>query len=147
MQESPASTPEKIVVEGRLSGFEPDELFTYWVEPLKLVQWWPAMAETHPEVGGTYSFSWPEMDWHVRGKYTVVEPGKRLGFTWKWDHDPSDALPKDVLVHFEPHLDGGTIMTIEHEKYLPEEQDDRQGAVEGWLHFGMKLAGLKESSA
>jgi len=147
MQESSASTPERIVIEGHFSGFEPAELFTYWTEPEKLVQWWPKVAVVEPRVGGEYAFSWPEMDWHLRGEYTVFDPTGRLGFTWLWDHDPMRENVLRVLLLMDPHPDGGTLLRVEHGPFSAENADDRQGIVEGWLHFGMRLAGLKESSA
>lgn len=146
MQETTASTPEKIVVEGHLSGFEPAEVFAYWTEPDKLVQWWPQVAVLDPRVGGSYAFSWPEMDWHLRGTYTAFEPPSHLGFTWKWDHDKPTFGPLHVDLHFDPHPEGGTRMTIEHGPFGPGDEGERQGITEGWIHFGMRLAGLRVSS-
>ncbi len=147
MKETVTSSPERIVIEGHLSGFDPAELFTYWTDPELVVQWWPKVASIDPRLGGAYSFSWPEMDWHLRGTYTVFDAAGRLGFTWKWDHGKQQIEPLQVLVRMDGHPDGGSRMTVEHWPFSPEDADDRQGIVEGWLHFGMRLAGLKESSA
>lgn len=146
MQEAANSTPEKLIVEGRFSGFTPSELFDYWVKPELMAEWWAPIAAIEPVVGGQYLLSWPDMGWHMRGVFTEVMPGESLGFTWKWDHGKQDLDPLNVHVTFKQDENGGTDLTIEHGPFGPEDHDDRQGILEGWIHFGMRLAGLREST-
>src|SRR2546427_6808671 len=51
----------------------PALLFDYWTNPDLLKKWWPPAAELQPKVGGTYHFSWPQQDWHLRGKFTMFD--------------------------------------------------------------------------
>jgi uncharacterized protein YndB with AHSA1/START domain len=143
-------TPKnRLLVEGHFSGFSPQELFDHWVTPSLLVQWWPQEAHVQAGVGGNYRFFWPDMGWELTGEYKEWVPGERLVFTWRWNFDPEGSEPKTVEVGFAVSPEGGSIMTIEHWPYDDgeESQNDRQGHLEGWIHFGMRLGGLRESTA
>jgi uncharacterized protein YndB with AHSA1/START domain len=135
------SGPEAAVVAVDAPGLSPDEAYRAFTEPASLVRWWPPEAETDPRVGGTYHLSWPAMGWHLRGRYTRMEPGRALGFTWNWDHEP-DLSERQVDVSFEPLPDGGTRITVVHGRYGEGDAEaaDRQGHVDGWQHFLARLA-------
>ena len=118
----------------------PVELFSYWVEPRLLSQWWAQHAEVDARPGGTYHLSWPSTQWDLRGEYTVVTPGKHLGFTWSWDHE--SYLPtRHVDVSFEAVGDLGTQLTVVHGTYDEGEidQQDRKSHLEGWTYFLTRL--------
>lgn len=136
----------KLVVQGDFESFLPQELFDYWTTASLVTQWWPEEAEILPGPGGHYTFTWPTMGWTLQGDYTEFAPPSTLGFSWKWNHEPVERPPLHVSVAFEEAENGGTLLTITHEPYAdtPEEQRDRRGHLEGWLHFCMKLAGLRE---
>lgn len=138
-----------IKVSGTFEGFTPNELFDYWVKPELITQWWPREATIDPRVGGAYSFSWPEQDWHLRGTYSAFEPGKTLAFTWSWDHDRNKFSPTQVVLAFEEAEGGGTQLTVDHGPWdeTEEAQTERKGVIEGWIHFGMRLAGLRTGDA
>jgi len=130
---------EQLILTGEVAA-SPESLFRHWVEPDLLAQWWAQEAEIDPRVGGEYVLSWPRMGWNLRGRYTRFEPGKQLGFTWNWDHEPN--LPERVVdVRFEPAA-GGTRLAITHGPYsdTPEDQQDRQSHLDGWQHFVQRLA-------
>ena len=69
-----STTNDRLELTGEVSG-TPEEVFRYWVEPELLASWWAQEAEVEPHEGGGYVLSWPAMGWHLRGRYTVVEPG------------------------------------------------------------------------
>jgi uncharacterized protein YndB with AHSA1/START domain len=142
MREVP-SAPDIAVVSGDFLGFSPDELFDHWTSEDKVVAWWPTEAKIDLKLGGEYRFEWPDMDWTLYGVYTSIVLGQRLGFTWNWNHEP-DKRSREVEVFFQP-IDGGTRMAIYHRPFGDDDQEsaDRQGVVEGWIHFGMILAGLR----
>jgi uncharacterized protein YndB with AHSA1/START domain len=137
-----------LVVTGDFGGFTPRELFDHWVRPELLVLWWPREAVVDPRVGGEYKFNWPEQNWVLTGTYTAFEPGEHLGFTWAWNHDVDKVGVTQVDVAFE-EIEGGSRMTITHGPWneSKDAQDDRQGVREGWIHFGMRLAGLRSGEA
>lgn len=132
-----------LALTGAFEGYEPSELFAMWVVPDFLTRWWPESATVDSGVGGGYRFEWPDRNWVLSGSYSAWEPGKRLEFTWNWNHDAADR--RNVSLHFEPCLDGGTKLTIEQGPYTDEAGDQtmRAAHLEGWMHFCMRLAGLR----
>ena len=144
VQQAPTS-PDRVVVTATFPGVGPADLFACWIEPERLCRWWPAEAMIDARPGGAYHLAWPRMDWHLRGHYTAFEPGAHLAFTWAWDHEP--AVPtRMVTLHFAPDGAGGTHLTITHGFYgdTAAEQTDRQGHIDGWLHFLPRLQAICE---
>lgn len=135
-----------IALTGDFLGFSAQELFDYWTRSDLLVEWWPGVATVEPRVDGIYRFSWPGRDWHITGSYTRFVPRVALGFTWAWDHDVGKLVPKHVDLMFK-EIEGGTRLTLEHGPWeeTEEAQIERQAVLEGWIHFGMRLAGLRPS--
>jgi uncharacterized protein YndB with AHSA1/START domain len=63
----------------------------------------------------------------VSGEFAAVEPPSRLVFTWRWDADETETL---VTVTFADSEDGGTILTVVHERFdTAEEAADHE---QGW---------------
>jgi uncharacterized protein YndB with AHSA1/START domain len=144
IDESPSH--DRLVLTGAFEGYDPSELFAMWVVPDFLMRWWPEVAEVRSGVGGHYKFSWPGRNWILEGAYTAWEPGGRLGFTWKWNFDPADKAEMQVEVLFRAREEGGTDLIIMHSPYSDSQEDQttRDGHREGWMHFCMRLAGLRE---
>ncbi len=143
MKEIPSS-PDILVVYGDFINFTPEDLFDYWVKPELVTLWWPKVAEIDPRVGGIYRFSWPEQDWNLFGTFGSFEFGKHLQFTWTWTHSAVTDLPLTVDLYFMP-IENGTRLSIFQGPYTNSSVDQgaRQGNIEGWVHFGMRLAGLR----
>jgi uncharacterized protein YndB with AHSA1/START domain len=141
-----SSGPEQLILQGDFPAYPRQELFDYWVTPSLVTQWWPSEADISPCSSGSYSFSWPEMGWVLRGIYEEFLPAERLVFSWKWNHEPVDSPTYRVALDFADGDNGGTLLTIRQGVYseLPESQQTRQGHIEGWIHFCMKLAGLRD---
>lgn len=144
IDQSPSN--DTLVLTGGFEGYEPSELFAMWAVPDFLERWWPEKAEVQSGEGGSYRFSWPSRNWILEGRYRVWEPSQRLTFTWRWNFDSAGDPEKLVDVLFEPREDGGTQLTITHGPYLSSEADqtEREGHREGWMHFCMRLAGLRQ---
>jgi uncharacterized protein YndB with AHSA1/START domain len=116
--------------------------FDYFTTPKLLIQWWPQEAEVNARPGGHFALRWPSMNWELSGLYTVFEPGARLAFTWQWLHQPE--LPSRVVdVAFEPAAEGCRVAVI-HGTYSDSavEREDRQGHIDGWIHFLGRLQQL-----
>lgn len=136
--------PEWLTIRARMPGLAPDRAWGAWTEAEELRRWWPKDAELDVVEGGTYHLSWPEQDWHLRGHYTMIEPGRTLIFSWAWDHD-QDVPERRVTVEFEPLLDGpGTQLTITQGPYTSSDADlaERAGHLAGWNQFLPRLAAL-----
>ncbi len=133
-----------LLVEADFLSVSPYTLFDYWTQPALLQQWWPQEAELEPHVGGAYRLSWPRMNWHLRGYYTSFDPGKRLGFTWKWNDDAQEPGEREVEIAYGPLAPAGTRLLLTHISYLdtPEDQEIRiEQHLVGWKHF---LSGLQQ---
>lgn len=142
------SAPEVAIVCGDFGGFTAHDLYDHFTDPDLLRKWWPEQATLDPWPGGSYEFVWPTFRWTLRGEYTAVRSGRHLAFTWNWDHEPSQR-PRMVNVYFTDLSGGVARMAIHHGVFglEPSEQDDRKGILEGWIHFGMRLSGLRSGSA
>jgi uncharacterized protein YndB with AHSA1/START domain len=121
-------------------------LFASWTRPDLLRQWWPPQVKVEPRLGGAYHYWWPERGDQLRGVFTAFEPGQKLAFTWKWDHEPADAPTRTVTVTLTPGSrdDERVTLTLRHEPYgdTPAEQEARKGHLEGWTYFLGKLQSL-----
>lgn len=136
------SSDDLLVVESEYPETEPDELFNYWTKPELLMQWWPVEAEVEPVAGGEYHFAWPEKDRHLRGEYTAYEPGRQLGFTWRWEHEP-ERPERNVTVQMAALKEGGkgTKVVVTHGRYSDsaEESEEKKEYLEGWTRFLERL--------
>lgn len=125
----------QIIIETSFPRLSPEDLFAYFTNAELLQRWWPPAATTEPWLGGGYHLSWPEMDWHLRGEYKEFIPGRRLAFTWRWDHKPE--LPERLVeIDIEPATKGSSL-TVTHGHYTESrlDQDDRQSHADGWTYF------------
>ena len=140
---------DRLAVVAELPHISPARTFDYWTAPDLLCRWWPQEAEIHPYLGGMYHLSWPQMNWHLRGRYLSFVPGKQLAFTWKWDHDEENAPLREVSILFEPLSADSTRLTLTHGPYTDSEDDQDVRIyhhLEGWMHFLPRLQALSESA-
>jgi len=142
------SPPETAVITGDFTGFSGADLYEHLTRPELLVTWWPHVAEIEARVGGKLHLAWPDNDWHLRGEFTALEAGEHVGFTWQWDHDQSAGI-KQVDAWIIDLGESGSRLAIYHGPFEATEHDqaNRQGIIEGWIHFGMVLAGLRVGNA
>lgn len=138
------SSIDRLVVSGEFPRFSPQELFDYWTQPELICQWWPQHAEIVPQPGGIYRLSWPRMNWVLNGQVTECIPAELIAFTWKWEHEPQTP-ERHVRVTLIPRTPEGTHLTIEHTRYTETsaDQQERNGHLEGWLHFLSQLFALQ----
>lgn len=142
----PAHT-HTVIIQAELPHMAPSLLFDYWTQAPLLAQWWPPEAELELRPGGSYHLAWPQQDWHLRGEYAVVEPGRKLAFTWAWDQAPHTPT-RHVTVDFQPAGDG-TRLTVTQGDYgeSAEDAEERQGHIDGWMFFLNRLANLETPSS
>ena len=138
---------ERLVLRATFPTASPDAVFDAWTQPGLLQRWWAQRAELDPRPGGAYHLAFPQGGWHLRGRYTAVDPGRRLAFTWTWDHDPD--LTQEVAVDLAPLADGGTALTLAHGPYADTDhgRDLRQSHLDGWRHFLGRLRSLLTPAA
>jgi uncharacterized protein YndB with AHSA1/START domain len=113
----------------------PSAVFAAWTDPDHLQQWLcpdpghVAAASCAPVVGGGYRLVmiFPSGSVEISGEYLVVEPPRRLVFTWRPGGDERRESRVTVLLR----ADGpGTHMTILHER-VPDERY-RSALTKGW---------------
>ncbi len=107
------------------------ELLEQWLSPSPEVPM--TVLEHEPRVGGRYAFHFRGPDGKVnivRGKYTIIDPPRRVAYTWKWD-PPSEHVEFDSLVTIDlSEADGKTQFTLTH-ALLPDVQTV-ESHTKGW---------------
>ena len=118
---------------------EPPDVFAMFTDPARLCRWIGISAELEPTPGGRFRFE-IQPGQFCEGEYLVVDPPRRLVFTWGWT-DPWFNLPPGfsrVEVTLEP-LPRGTRLRLVHDQ-LPGEI--RVIHDEGWTQFLGRLAAV-----
>ena len=94
-------------------------------------EWDTPIAEVDLRVGGAVRVVMrnPQTgsEWGARGEYTVVDPPRRLAFTWIWDHDPSNPQ----LIELELSETEGKTTVLMINSGIPSDptREDQRG---GW---------------
>ena len=131
----------------RVFKVSPDKVWRAWTDGAALRQWWNQLdspgwvAELDVRVGGHYRLMLrdPEGNYHdIRGVYSVVEPNRKLVFTWNIHEAPPDAA-STVTLSLSPVSDG-----TELEFTLDPVFDPR--AADGWRGSFKRLETFLQST-
>ena len=92
-----------------------------------------------PSYSGNISFLVAQTGLASARGYTDFERGKRLGFSWKWDHEPSDNTNVSLIIETLPRR--GSHLVLNHGSYSVDEEGRkrRQGHIDGRMHFLERL--------
>jgi uncharacterized protein YndB with AHSA1/START domain len=121
-----------------------ERVFDAWTRAEELRKWFApgplttAVAESDLRVGGRYRITMraPDGKEHtVTGVYQVIDPPRRLVYTWKWDDKPS-AGESTVTVEFNEQ-GRSTEVVLRHDG-LPSEKEVADHN-HGWLGCLEKL--------
>ncbi len=125
----------------------PSRVWRYVSSQEGLRRWFAENIRFEPVVGSAVAFE--EHGGALRGRVTIVEPERRLAFTWTeldapgWPQDPAPLL---LTIDLVPENEG-TRVTITHSGFenLPEAIRPSQfaGYQRGWA-YGTMLPGLKQ---
>jgi len=122
-----------------------ERVFQAWTTPAEMKQWkapgdmTTPLAEVDLRPGGKYRIHMRASDGaehHLVGVYRVVEPPKKLVYTWRWENEP-DAPETLVTVEFFER-GGATDLVLTHELFPNEEA--RSKHEHGWTGCLDKLA-------
>ena len=123
----------------RLIPSPPEALFALWVEPAQLLKWWapdgyePAVDILDTRPGGRWRMILRRPDggaMATSGVYRIVEPPRRLVFTWAWeDQGGARGHETEVAVDFEP-APGGTRLVLVQQRF--ESKPARDNHTRGW---------------
>ncbi len=106
----------------------PETVFSYFTNAEKYRRWKGQDAELDPRPGGLYRVHMGEGA-TIRGEYHVIEPPRRLIFTWGWE-DSNEIPPGSTTVEVSFIPDGeSTIVRLRHTG-LPDEAYDSH--AQGW---------------
>lgn len=87
--------------------------------------WWSHWADVRVEadvrVDGAYRIVAPGAGIVLAGRYLVVEPQKRLAFTWEWSAQDGATTDEAVDLRFSPSGTGGCLLTIRHTGPWPDD--------------------------
>jgi uncharacterized protein YndB with AHSA1/START domain len=142
---SPESRMETLVVRKTILA-SPERLFAAWTEPEQLRRWWGPegvvcmAAEVELRPGGHYRIGNQHPDqkllWIV-GEFEVVEPPRRLTYTWRLEGISETA--ERVTVRFEAQGEA-TEVIVTHERIPSRELRDQhqhgwQGCLDGLAEY------------
>jgi uncharacterized protein YndB with AHSA1/START domain len=127
---------DAVVSEVRIAA-TPDTVFSFLVDPARMVRWMGVRAALDPRPGGVY-----EVDINVqaqaRGQFLEVVPNSRVVFTFGWTGD-QQVPPGSSTVEVTLAPDGdGTRVRLVH-RGLSNAQS-RDAHTHGWQHFLSRLA-------
>jgi uncharacterized protein YndB with AHSA1/START domain len=108
------------------------EVFEFFTDARRLVQWIGLSASLSPEPGGTFRFE-VQPGQFCEGAYVEVEPPSLVSFTWGWT-DPGWHLPPGsslVTVTLTP-AGAGTRVRLVHDRLPGDLQAIHD---EGWSSF------------
>jgi uncharacterized protein YndB with AHSA1/START domain len=126
----------------------PERVYRAFTKVEELRKWWGPEGFTTPRAtldvrpGGKYAITMkaPSGDlYHLAGVFKVVEPAKRLVYTWSWRDGGYADIPTLVTLEFVP--DGkGTLLRVTHEAMISDEMvGDHKGGWSGALDRLVKL--------
>jgi len=113
----------------------PELVFRFFTDAELLARWLCVRAELDPTPGGAFTMN--VTGTHItRGEFRELEPGRRLVFTWLFDH-VRPPLPTTVEVTLTP-LGSGTRVRLHHYGLAAPDLRDRH--ADGWEHYLPRLA-------
>ena len=129
-----------------LPGCPPERALAAFTDPETLREWWGGELTITTAPGGPYIVHFGTLGQTMRGQVVSYEPGRRLEFTWAWDHEPG-APGRTVLVTagaLDGAGPGGTELTVLHGPHGDDaaEQAVRGDHREGWEYFLARLGQL-----
>jgi len=133
----------------RLIAAAPERVFEAWTRPEHMRRWscpeGYGLEEVRSDVrvGGAFRLQMrsPEDLTHTAyGTYRVVDPPRKLVYTWDWEEEDQRMGETLVTVEFNDAPDGGTEVVLTHEGFPVEEA--RTGHEDGWASCLNKLEAL-----
>jgi uncharacterized protein YndB with AHSA1/START domain len=128
-------------------------VFDAWTSPEVMRRWWHAShdwettdAEVDLRVGGVIRVVMrnPQKDEEFGGggRYTEIDPPRRLAFTWIWDDNATRTL---IEIDFEETPDGATVVRFTHSDLWDEEavRDHEDGWKRCFDNLEETLAGRR----
>jgi uncharacterized protein YndB with AHSA1/START domain len=117
----------------------PEDVFSYFVDPEKLVSWKATAAEADARPGGRFRLDVTGRGDIAWGEYLEIDPPRRVTFTWNWENETaqSQGPPAPSVVEVTLTQEGeNTLLRLIHSG-IPSANRERSGA--GWAHYLSRL--------
>lgn len=126
------------------------KVFEAWTSPEVMRRWWHAvhswetpLAEVDPRVGGAIRLIMRNpadgTEYAGGGEYTLLDPPRRLAFTWAWESEPSAR--QLIEVEFIDHGERTTVVLTNAGLPEAEKDDYRDGWQNAFDNLDVALAG------
>lgn len=124
----------------------PETVWRYWTDPERLCEWWGAVAEVDPRVGGVCRVEMGGGPTMV-GEYVELVPHERMAFTFGWEptEGAPDVAPGSTLVEVTLVPDAGDTVLILRHTGLPAALAADHDV--GWRRFLPLLVAAVEAQA
>jgi uncharacterized protein YndB with AHSA1/START domain len=110
--------------------------------------WWPHLPDTTYEVdarvGGFYRIRSDAAGIGARGRFTELDPPRRIAMTWVWETG-DESSPEDAVTVELDEQEDGTFVTVTHVVVTPGE--DTSGLRQGWSDVLARLGLLRRAAA
>ena len=140
-----ATATRSIVVE-RVMNHTPEKVWRALTQG-PLIEEWLMKNDFRPVVGHKFNFrAEPMPQWNgvVDCEVLIVEPNKRLSYSWNASGDEAANGLKTIVTWTLTPADGGTHIRMEQSGFRPEDERFFQGANYGWQKM---VAGLERVTA
>jgi uncharacterized protein YndB with AHSA1/START domain len=131
----------------------PQNVFPYFTDPARYVQWMGSQATLDPVAGGAYRVHMSD-GFQAAGTFVQVEPPHQVAFTWGFAdeeaarhvlHEPAEASSASAMAAGSTRVtvtldaeDGGTRVTLRHDDLASDEL--RHGHRIAWQAYLQRLA-------
>jgi uncharacterized protein YndB with AHSA1/START domain len=138
--DAPLSDPARSIRIERLIQAGLAEVFAAWTDPAVMARWLAptgkAEVEADLRVGGRFRVTMIADDVRLEhtGEYLVIDPPRRLSFTWRSQYTGPEASVVDVTMTARGE---GTLVVLSHERLPVETRASHQG---GWAAILDRLA-------
>ena len=125
------TTTTRSVVMEREMPYPPEKIWRALTEGA-LIKQWLMENDFQPVVGHSFKFrSTPVPNWDgiIDSQVMVVEPNKKLSYSW------GTMGMESVVVWTLVATSGGTLVRMEQSGFRPDQEANYQGAMYGWRKF------------
>jgi uncharacterized protein YndB with AHSA1/START domain len=137
-KERPIDADDVVVVERKVKA-RPEEVFSYFADPVRWMFWQGVDAEIELRPGGIFRVN-VTGDGFASGRFLEVIENRKVVFTWGWEAQGTAVPPGSSTVEIELDADDdGTTIRLTHSALPAEALGDHQ---RGWDHYLDRLAGV-----
>jgi uncharacterized protein YndB with AHSA1/START domain len=118
----------------------PVTLFSFFIDPEKMMRWMGTHVLLEPEIGGKYRI---DINGHdiALGEYVEIVPNEKIVMSFGWEKSKRVPPGASTLEFRLTPRGSGTVLVLTHSGLPAEETADHQ---EGWSHYAARLQKVAE---